>query len=105
MVGGTALGYMPSFDSNSVASFIDVDTMTVNVPDHIYVMEITPPEVGTVTTNIYPNPGSGFVNIATPYKISGIEIINDIGQTILAMCTTHQRCRLIYRQCQPASTS
>ncbi|HAL83497.1 MAG TPA: hypothetical protein DCO83_15720 [Mucilaginibacter sp.] len=40
-ISGTALGYTPSVDSVSVASFSNIKSMKVNVPDHIYVLEIT----------------------------------------------------------------
>jgi len=82
MVGGTALGYLPSFDSNSVASYLRIDTMTINVPDHIYILEISPTEVGAISTNIYPNPSSGFITISAPDNITGVTISNLVGQTL-----------------------
>jgi len=78
--GGTALGYTPSFDSNSVASFTGIDSMTINVSDHIYVLEIKP-TFADGSMNIYPNPGSGFITISTQDNINSIAICNLIGQT------------------------
>jgi len=84
MAGGTALGYTPSFDSNSVASFPSIDTMNINIPDHIYVLEITPTEVRATSTNIYPNPSSGIITISAQDKITGITISDLMGQTLFS---------------------
>jgi hypothetical protein len=39
-ITGTALGYTPSVAANSIASFSNISSMHINVPDHIYVLEI-----------------------------------------------------------------
>ncbi len=82
MAGGTALGYSPSFDSNAVASFPGVDTITINVSDYIYVVEITPAKTNGILIDVYPNPCSRFITISAQVNITSLAITNILGQTL-----------------------
>ncbi len=82
IAGGTALGYTPSFDSNAVASFASIDTMAVNVADHIYVLEITPAPVNGNAMKVFPNPATTQITIYAPENITNIVITNVLGQIV-----------------------
>ena len=94
VAGGTALAYMPSFDSNSVGFFPSTDTMTINVPDNIFVLEITPSQAGGNAINIYPNPGSEYINISEKGKINSVIVTNLMGQTLYKFDCNSQKVRI-----------
>ena len=80
--GGTAMGYTPSFDSSAVASFDSIDTMAINVSDHVYVLEIIPATTQRNAIRVFPNPATTQLNIAAAENITNIVITNLFGQTV-----------------------
>lgn len=90
-IKGTALAYTPSVDSDSVASFPSINSMTVNVPDHIYVIEITP--AGNTGINgiasdsnlrVFPNPACDILTIESISMIKEITLFNSLGEKVYA---------------------
>ena len=90
-ITGTALAYTPSVDSSSVESFSNINTMIIRIPDHLYVIEITPDKPNGISQHasennfhIFPNPSGKVFTIESASILKELALFNSSGEEVLA---------------------
>jgi hypothetical protein len=88
-IKGTAVAYTPSVDSSFVASFQSINTMKLKIPDHLYVIEITPDITSGISRNssennlnVFPNPTANIFTIESKSMIQEFTLFNLSGEKV-----------------------
>lgn len=83
--------YLPSFYSNIQQSFLNVNSININIPDHVVVLKITDNNAlsvseinNTDSVKIYPNPTDNKINLELKGNITltSIKIFDDLGRVV-----------------------